>query len=134
MEGKQLRRVRESFGRCTLKKGFYESLVSSLEATSLDLVSMGSESGQIRQYLKNDIAFLLLCAGDQQAGKIALSRIGLQQGKTTLNIKADQIVYWSEALLSGVRKFDVRFTPEVEAGWHEVIDSGFRYIQEHRAV
>lgn len=67
MEAKILRKIRESFGRCTLKKGFYDELLRNLQASGVEAIkgNVSLDSMQQKQLLKNDIAFLLLAAGDQ---------------------------------------------------------------------
>lgn len=130
MDAKLLRKVRESFGRCTLRKGFYDDLLKNLQTNSVEIDLGGTtlEANLQKQLLKNDLAFLLLAAGEQQSGKIALSRLAKQRGKSMLHMSKEQNSLWTDALLSSVRNFDHRFTQEIEAGWQEVVENGFRLI------
>lgn len=128
MEAKTLRKVRESFGRCTLKKGFYDELLKNLSTGSFDSENAAAmlDHNQQRQLLKNDIAFLLLAAGEQQSGKIALARLVTQKGKSMLPSRHDQLAQWIEALLAAVKIFDHRFDSETENGWREAVESGLK--------
>lgn len=134
MEAKSLRKIRESFGRCTLNAGFYDELLKNLQArgVQVDKGDISLDVLQQKQLLKNDIAFLLLAAADQPAGNIALSRLATQKGKSMLNVSADQFNSWVEALCAAVKTFDLRHTSETEIGWREIIEAGFKIIQQHK--
>lgn len=116
--------ARESYGRCTLAKTFFEDLSESLYGSTPDAAAMFAPGdGQNQQdSLREFIAFMLLYNAGDENGKLAIDRIGERHNQKNADIRPELYRFWSQSLLTNIEKHDPRFHSDVRSAWEEVIN------------
>jgi hypothetical protein len=102
--------VQQSLGRCAIHGTFYDRFCSNFKAANVPIPAF---FGRQQKFLKEDLAKLVMCAGDAEFASRA--------GATSLNIPPQLSKFWIDALLVTVREFDEKFTPELERKWRMVL-------------
>jgi hypothetical protein len=108
-----LQEVQQSFGRCANHSGFFDRLGTNFKAGPSPLPPF---AGRQQKLLKEDLTRLLMCARDPA--------FATRPGAVALNVPPQLSRIWIEALMTTVREFDDKFTPELERKWRTVLLQG----------
>jgi hypothetical protein len=105
--------VQQSFGRCAIHGTFFDRFCTNYKTANVPLPSF---FGRQQKFLKEDLAKLVMCAGDADFAS--------RPGAVALNVPPQLSKFWIEALMMTVREFDEKFTPELERKWRTVLQRG----------
>jgi hypothetical protein len=102
-----LHEVQQSLGRCAHHRCFFDRFESHFKAGQRPL------GGRQQKLLKDDLAKLLMCARDPDFAS--------RPGAVALDVPPQLSRFWIDALMTTVREFDDKFTPELERKWRTVL-------------
>lgn len=105
--------VQQSLGRCAIHGTFFDRFCSNFKAAN---VSVPPFMGRQQKFLKEDLAKLVMCAGD--------ANYATRPGAVALHVPPQLSKFWIDALMVTVREFDDKFTPELERKWRMVLQRG----------
>ena len=108
-----LNEVQQSLGRCAVHGTFFDRFTQHFKAAKGPLPPF---QGRQQKFLKEDLAKLVMCAGDPD--------FATRPGAVSLNVPPQLSKFWIDALMSTVREFDDKFTPELERKWRMVLTRG----------
>jgi hypothetical protein len=102
-----LHEVQQSLGRCANHRGFFDRFDSNFKA------GQRLPGGRQQKLLKDDLIRLLMCARNPD--------FATRPGAVALEVPPQLSRYWIDALMTTVREFDDKFTPELERKWRTVL-------------
>ena len=128
----KLETVKESFGRCALKKGFFDDFYSNLQASSPEIPPYFTDVDMDKQKrnLREGISFMLLFAEQNDSGKLAIDKVASVHDSRNINVRPELYRYWVGALIETIKKYDHRFTEEVEKNWEEILQISIKRFVE----
>jgi len=118
--------VFRSFGRCSLKKDFFEDFYDSFLNRSAEIKAMFAATDMVkqRQLLKNGISFMIMYAKKSPVGVAKMEQIAKLHDRQHFNVRPDLYRLWLDALLETVQRHDPEFTPEIKKSWIETMNIG----------
>jgi hypothetical protein len=102
-----LHEVQQSLGRCANHSSFFDRFGSNFKA------GQSPFGGRPSKLLKDDLTRLVMCARDPDFAS--------RPGAVALNVPPQLSRFWIDALMTTVREFDDKFTPELERKWRTVL-------------
>jgi hemoglobin-like flavoprotein len=126
--------VQESFARCTLKSGFIDRFYDVFLASHPGLAPMFAKTDMADQkgLLRKGISMVLLFSQGNAMATNALDRIGETHSPRGMDIKPNMYAFWKNSLMQVVREFDAKLTPDTDAQWNKVLDTGINHIVSKR--
>ncbi len=124
--------VRESFGRCILKPEFFDDFYETFMTSAPEIAGhfANINIAQQKQFLREDISFLILFANQKKSGELAIEKIGGIGGNTSLDIQPSLYKFWTRSLLESIRKHDHRYGEEIARAWEIVLEPGIKRLTE----
>lgn len=118
--------VRESYGRCSLQKEFFEDFYEIFMSSSPEIKPyfVKTDMSKQRQLLREGIAFMLLYAQKNAGGMLAINNIGELHNTENVNVRPDLYRHWIGSLMQCIEKHDARFSEEVRTAWEEILKPG----------
>ena len=132
-----LQTVRESYGRCTLQKAFFEDFYDIFMSSSPEIKPFFSRTDMTkqRQLLREGISFMLLYAQKNEGGKLAINNIGQLHDQNHVNVRPNLYRLWIDSLLKCIEKHDNRFTEDVRRAWEEILKPGIdRFVDVYEVA
>jgi len=128
MIGDALEIARQSYGRCALKKGFFEGFYDTFMGSSPQIPPFFASTDMTKQrgLLREGISYMLLYSEGSEGGMMAIERIAKIHDIEHVNVKPELYKLWVQSLISNIRKFDHRYTDEVERAWEQVLQQGIQ--------
>lgn len=125
--------VKLSFGRCILKKDFfdrfYEIFVES-HSSFKDLFA-NTDMEKQKALLRGSINSSIMFAQGSAFAKNELDKVAIVHDQNHKNIKPEYYPYWIDSLVTTVKEFDKNMTPQLEQEWRQCLKSAVDVFIEH---
>jgi methyl-accepting chemotaxis protein/hemoglobin-like flavoprotein len=123
--------VTNSFGRCSLNPKFLDRFYDMFLQSHPAIAPMFQHTDFARQkaLLKQGLTMMMMFADGSATATASLNKIAASHSPAGhLNISHQLYPYWINSLLAAVKECDPKHTPDLEAEWREVLESGVNYI------
>lgn len=123
--------VYKSYGRCIIKKGFFEDFYAKFLESSPAIKPMFAKTDMARQrqLLQNGISYMIMFAKNSPIGIAKLEKIAELHDRNHVNVKPELYQFWLDSLLAVVRAYDTAFSPETESAWITTMNKGLTYFK-----
>ncbi|NUM81482.1 globin [bacterium] len=120
--------VHDSYSRCAIRKKFFDDFYDTFMSSSPQIAYMFRKSDMEKQkkLLDNGVTMMIMFAGGNAIGKIALDHIAKIHRQ--LNVTEEYYNYWLESLLQTLKKHDPQYSFKLERAWKEVMGVGIDYL------
>lgn len=120
--------VHDSYSRCAIRKKFFDDFYDTFMSSSPQIAYMFRKSDMEKQkkLLDNGVTMMIMFAGGNAIGKIALDHIAKIHRQ--LNVTEEYYNYWLESLLQTLKKHDLQYSFKLERAWKEVMGVGIDYL------
>lgn len=115
-----------SFGRCTLKKDFFEDFYNDFINRSPEIKTMFTNTNMTkqRQLLKDGISYMIMFAKKSATGTAKMEQIAQLHDRQHFNVRPELYALWLDALLDTVKRHDPQYTPEIRKSWIATMNIG----------
>ena len=115
-----------SFGRCTLKKDFFEDFYNDFINRSPEIKTMFTNTNMTkqRQLLKDGISYMIMFAKKSATGTAKMEQIAQLHDRQHFNVRPELYALWLDALLDTVKRHDPQYTPEISKSWIATMNMG----------
>lgn len=121
----------ESLGRCNAKTGFLDRFYEIFLASSPKVKEKFAQTDFVRQRraLRASIDAMLLAATDGDKGPDKyLGELAERHSSRQLDIGAEMYDLWLDSLLSAVKEYDPKYSPEIHDAWEKIMMVGISYL------
>ena len=141
MDAKLLELVSQSYGRCCVSEGFFDSFYGIFLSKSPELRKLFEKTDMTKQkaLLREGIAFLTSFAKGSSVAARKIESLGESHSAGRLNVAPDMYPIWVESLLEAIQKHDKKYDANLERAWRTVLSAGIskmaeRYLSTKKAA
>jgi hemoglobin-like flavoprotein len=132
MDAKLLELVSQSYGRCCVSTGFFDTFYKIFLSKSPELGKMFEKTDMKKQkeLLRDGIAFLTAFAKNSQMAARKVDSLGDSHSVGKLNVRPDMYPMWVDSLMEAVKQHDKKFDSNIEKAWRVVVGLGIQKMIE----
>lgn len=123
--------VSKSYGRCVIKKGFFEDFYSKFLESNPAIKPMFANTNMARQrqLLQNGISYMIMYAKNSPIGIAKLEKIAELHDRSHVNVRPELYRFWLDSLIAVVKTYDSAYSPETENAWIATMNKGLDYFK-----
>lgn len=128
-----LKIVQDSYGRCLLNGGFWDSFYKHFISSSDKIARMFVNTDMAKQakLMKTSLNFIIMYGKDPDAAfaKGKLEEVGQIHSRGRVNVSHELYGFWVSSLLKTIKENDAGFSPQTEDAWIQVITPGLNLLK-----
>jgi len=128
--------VHASLQRCLENKlngkeftdAFYETFLAS--DPQIPVKFAGTDMLRQQELLRTSLVKLIMFASGSAAARLSLDELAVMHDHQHSNIEPEMYDIWLRSLLSTIRRYDLEFSPALEAAWIELLNEGIAVMRK----
>lgn len=133
MDAKQLELVAQSYGRCCVSQGFFDTFYNIFLSKNPEIRKMfeNTDMKKQKELLREGIAFLTTFAKNSPMAVRKIEKLGESHSANRLNVKPSLYPIWVDSLVEAIKKHDSNFNSDIEKAWRAVVALGISKMSSH---
>lgn len=126
-----IKKVQASFGRCCLNPNFLDAFYKNFLATSPEIAALfkNTDFQKQKRMLQMGLNMLITYAVGTGVVDGYMQQLSEKHSRRELNIEPRHYTSWLNSLMTAVKQFDPKYTPELEQAWLACLNKGIAVMK-----